>query len=113
MDMIYISHPYTGNEENNRASAEQIATEFARKYPDVVFINPLNAMRHLKDTGIPYEVVLEQCKTLLAKCDGIIMAGSWVESRGCVEEYLHAKSLHMNVWERPILFETMYHTGKR
>ena len=113
MDMIYISHPYTGDEENNKTSAERIAAEFAQKYPDVVFINPLNAMRHLKDTGIPYEAVLEQCKTLLTKCDGIIMAGDWVRSRGCTEEYLYAKSLHMNIWERPMLFDSMYYKEKR
>lgn len=99
MDMIYISHPYTGDEENNRASAERIAAEFAQKYPDVVFINPLNVMKHLKDTSIPYEVVLEQCKTLLARCEGIIMAGNWKDSRGCMEELGYAKEHHLPVWD--------------
>ena len=113
MDMIYISHPYTGDEENNKASAERIAADLAKKYPDAVFINPLNAMQHLKGTGIPYETVLEQCKTLLAKCDGIIMAGDWVRSSGCTEEYLYAKALHMNIWGKPMLFEALYHEAKR
>ena len=76
MNMIYISHPYTGNEKDNRKAAAAIAAELAKKYPYILFVNPLDAMRHLKAAGIPYDTVLEQCKTLLGKCDGAIMAGN-------------------------------------
>ena len=77
MNMIYISHPYTGNEKDNRKAAAAIAAELAKKYPYILFVNPLDAMRHLKVAKTPYDTVLEQCKTLLGKCDGVIMAGNW------------------------------------
>ena len=105
MDVIYISHPYTGDEKNNRKSAEKIAEELSRKYPYIVFLNPLNAMRHMKDTKIPYETVLAQCKTLLARCNGVIMAGKWKDSYGCMAEYKHAQEQNMTVWESIDEFE--------
>ena len=84
MNMIYISHPYTGAEKENRKAAAAIVAELARKYPHILFVNPLDAMRHLKTAKIPYDAVLEQCKTLLGKCDGVIMAGNWKDSNGCM-----------------------------
>ena len=101
MDVIYISHPYTGDEKNNRKAAEKIAEELSLKYPYIVFLNPLNAMRHMKDTKIPYDTVLAQCKTLLARCNGVIMAGKWKDSYGCMEEYLEAIAQKIIVWESP------------
>ena len=98
MKMIYISHPYTGKEKQNRKAAEEIAMELSKKYSGIVFVNPLNAMQHLKDTDISYEIVLEQCKLLLSKCDGVIMAGDWEKSKGCLAELTFAKVRKISVW---------------
>lgn len=38
---IYISHPFTGAEKQNRQQARWLATKFAKQYPGVIFINPL------------------------------------------------------------------------
>ena len=57
MNMIYISHPYTGGERDNRKAAAAIAAGLARKYPHILFVNPLDAMRHLKAAKIPYDTV--------------------------------------------------------
>lgn len=104
MDMIYISHPYTGNEKENKKDAAQIMRKLGKKYPDVLFINPLAVMAHLKDR-ISYEKVLAQCKALLAKCDGLILSGNWKDSYGCTEEYLFATSRNMPVWDNPDDFD--------
>lgn len=37
MEVLYISHPYTGNEEENRKEARRITEILARLYPDTVF----------------------------------------------------------------------------
>ena len=105
MKFIYISHPYTGQEVKNRSNAGKIAAELAKKAPHILFINPLDAMRHLKTAEAPYEDILEKCKALLTKCDGIIMAGDWKNSYGCMAEYEHAKSLRMTIWESIDEFE--------
>lgn len=90
MKMLYISHPYTGNEQQNLQLAEEVAAKLAKEFQHILFINPLNSMRHLKTAELEYDVVLAQCIELLDRCDGIIMAGNWVQSRGCREEYNHA-----------------------
>lgn len=99
MKMIYISHPYSGQEVKNRSQAVKIAAGLFKKTPYVLFINPLDVMRHLKTAKASYEVVMEKCKALLEKCDGIIMTGEWKASNGCMEEYNYAKSLRIPIWE--------------
>ena len=99
MKMIYISHPYTGKEKQNRKAAEEIAMELSKKYPGIVFVNPLSAMQHLKDIDISYDTVLAQCKTILSKCDGVIMAGDWPKSNGCQEELSFAMAHGIDVWD--------------
>ena len=99
MKMIYISHPYTGNERTNDYKARLIAAKLAEEYPDIVFINPLAAMRHLRYTELPYETVLEQCIELLCCCEGIIMAGNWRDSKGCMKEYDFAKKVKFPIYD--------------
>lgn len=101
MKLIYLSHPYTGDETENRRDAQKIAAALAKKYPGILFVNPLDAMRHLKVARLLYEDVMEQCKALLDKCDGLIMTGDWRFSTGCMEEYLYARQHHIVVWESP------------
>ena len=104
MRMIYISHPYTGREIPNRADAEHIAADLAKRFPGVAFFNPLNAMRHLKNTKLPYETILAQCVALMEKCDGVIMTGDWKKSYGCGKEREYAKAQNMIVWDSPAEF---------
>ena len=99
MRLIYIAHPYTGDESKNRADAEQIAASLAKKFPTVVFINPLNVFRHLKKAETSYDDTLAQCIALMEKCDGVIMTGDWKDSEGCRREYEHAKAWNMTVYE--------------
>lgn len=44
MIAIYLSHPFTGNEEENRRQARAYAEEIAHKRPDILIVNPLDAM---------------------------------------------------------------------
>ena len=105
MKLIYISHPYSGQEVKNRSNAGKIAAELTKKAPHILFINPLDAMRHLKTADASYEDILEKCKALMEKCDGIIMAGDWKNSYGCMAEYEHAQEQNMTVWESIDEFE--------
>ena len=91
MKMLYISHPYTGNTKYNMHEAEEIAAELSNLYHKTLFINPLNVMKHLQNSSLSYDEILEQCIVLLHKCDGIILTGEWQNSKGCVEEFKSAK----------------------
>ena len=99
MKMIYISHPYTGEETRNRRESELIAAMLSAKLPRVVFVNPLNAFRHLQKAELSYEETIGQCLALLGKCDGIIMAGNWKDSHGCRQERRRAQEMRIPVWD--------------
>lgn len=97
--MIYISHPYTGNELQNMKDAEKIAIKLADKYPSITFINPLATFHHLEKTSLTYEDCLDCCLDLLSYCDGIIMTGDWRISNGCQEEYKYAMKRQFHIYE--------------
>ena len=90
--MIYISHPYTGNEEENLKDAERIATELAKKHPDGVFINPIATMRHEALAGSDYFTILQKDLILLDNCKAVIFCEGWQQSKGCMCEYGYAKA---------------------
>lgn len=85
MRRYYISHPYTGNEEKNRAEAARIQRELQERYPEVLFLNPLAMFAPLVD--LPYEQVMLYCLEMLKSCDEVIMAGDYVYSKGCLREF--------------------------
>lgn len=99
MKMLYISHPYTGDEEKNCAEAYFIVARLARKFPDVAFLNPLDAMRYAVAAKLDYDTVLSQCISILRRCDGIIMTGSWQESEGCRKEHKAAVTAGIRVYD--------------
>lgn len=89
--MVYISHPYSGNEDKNIKEAQEITIELATKNPNKTFINPLATFHHLEIINASYENCLKQCLELLSVCDSIIMTGDWKNSKGCLVEYEYAK----------------------
>ena len=99
MKLVYVSHPYSGEEVKNRSDSTKIVAKLADLYPHIVFVNPLNAMRHINQTKLTYDDTLALCIGLLAACDGIIMTGDWQKSNGCKVERDFALSRGMAVWE--------------
>lgn len=96
--MYYVSHPFTGNEEDNRQEARKITAELKKKFEDDIFLNPLDAFKYIelvKDWD--YNEALKQTTELLRKCDGIIMTGNWRNSWGCLKEKEIAENLQIEV----------------
>lgn len=104
MKMVYISHPYTGNERRNIYEAECISKELSNQFPDIVFINPLNVFKHLQNSSLSYSEIMKQCIELMHHCDAMIMTGDWRSSNGCMMEYNNAKC---PIFERISSFSTM------
>ena len=107
MNAFYISHPYTGDEDKNRAEAIYITAKLAAKYPNILFINPLVAMYHTMTAELDYDTVMFQCQELIRRSDGVIMTGNWQESKGCMMEYYFACKNHMLVWNSVAEFEKL------
>lgn len=87
----YISHPYTGNEERNRAEATEIHRILQKRYPDILFLNPLAMFEPIGD--MEYEQVMEYCLEALRDSDTIVMSGKFMDSRGCIRELKEARAL--------------------
>ena len=83
--MHYLSHPFSGDEENNRAAAEAIQRELQERYPRVLYVNPLANFKAL--TGMTYGKIMDYCLELLMRCDGVTMAAS----TGCIIELTCAR----------------------
>lgn len=98
MMMLYVSHPYTGNEEANRERAAAITKMLANTYPDTVFINPLDTFRAQGTGGLSHEELLAQCVELMGRCDGVIFCEGWEKSKGCAEEMEAARQMSMPRW---------------
>jgi hypothetical protein len=97
--MIYLSHPYTGNEQENIASAEKIAVELAKKHPDLFFINPIATMKHEGIAGREYKSIINDCLELLGHCTAVIFCEGWQDSKGCMAEYGYAKGKDLLIYE--------------
>ena len=85
MKKIYLSHPYTGDEERRRAEAAKIQRDLQGRFPDMIVLNPLAMFAALED--VPYEQVMEYCLAELQDCDLVVMAGDYLQSEGCLREY--------------------------
>ena len=99
MKLIYIAHPF-GGEQSNIDKAGKLIKELLHKHPDCTFYSPLHA------TGLFYSQLtylggMEHCFEALSRCGELWLCGRWHESRGCNMEYGYAKAK-----EIPIKFIT-------
>mgnify|MGYP000867589659 FL=1 len=89
MKWYYISHPYTGNEEENRKKAADVQRHLHEMYADIMCINPLAMFAPLAD--LSYEEVMTYCLEVMHPADAVIMCRGYEKSRGCMREYEAAK----------------------
>ena len=83
MKRYYISHPFTGNEEENKADADRIRAALKEAHPDICFMNPLGMFGN-KDTD--YCTALADALELLSSCEAVIFCPGWEDSTGCRAE---------------------------
>jgi hypothetical protein len=89
MKLIYLAHPY-GGDENNVEDAKQMVKRLVKKFPETVFLSPLQATGFYYN-DIPYIQGMEHCLEMLSRCDELLLCsdyqgGSWQESKGCCME---------------------------
>ena len=89
MKKYYLSHPYTGNEAENIASARRKKVKLQASCMDALVINPLDFFLGIDQVLNPSEV-MEKAIFLLKDCDAMILCDGWQDSKGCQEEYAYA-----------------------
>lgn len=95
MKMMYISHPFTGNEKENAAGAKRVKKALQLAYPNICFINPLDEFGD--NDKLDYCAVLSLAMELLSRCDGVIFCRNWEKSTGCKAEMAYAKKAGMEI----------------
>lgn len=90
INIVYISHPYGGSDENKR-EIEGIIRDLCDRYSDVLFISPVNAFEFLYDY-IDYDDGLKACFWLLQQCDEMWVYGDYESSEGCRSEIKYCES---------------------
>jgi len=90
MELVYIAHPYTGDEEANTKRAQAIRAGMQQEYPDKVFLTPLGIFGDKDNQSVDYCQELGQCLELLSRCDTVIFCDGWEESAGCRAEMAFA-----------------------
>ena len=87
-DLVYVAHPY-GGDPKNVEKIKAIIRKLREENPNNVYISPVLCFGFYYN-DVPYLDGIEECLTVLDKCDFIILCGDWEESRGCNIEYIHA-----------------------
>lgn len=88
MKWIFISHPLTGNEEENKAKEREICKEILESKQGLP-ISPLALFNFIdKESQDLREMIMAVCKRMIDICDEVWIYG---DSPGCREERQYAK----------------------
>ena len=93
--MIYISHAY-GGIPDNIAEVELIIKDLVKRNPGHTFVSPIHCFGFLY-SDVPYQVGLDMCLELLAKCEAMWVFGK--HSIGVLEEIEYCE-VHGIPWEQ-------------
>lgn len=95
--IIYISHPFSGNEDNKKLIETKVK-KLMEIYPNCLFISPVHTFGYLyNDTT--YEKGIDMCLKLLEKCDEVWIISKYYEnSKGCLIERSYAHAIGIPVF---------------
>lgn len=83
MKRVYISHPFTGDENYNLEHAGKVRAALKEAHPDVCYLNPLGMFG---DEDTDYTTALADALELLSVCEEAIFCPGWEKSTGCRAE---------------------------
>lgn len=101
MKVYYVSHPFTGNEKENRFDARLMTAllQANEEYQDIYFYNPLDAMRAQDIAELSYAEIMACSLEMMRRCDAVVMTGHWPKSKGCSQEFVAAQSYDIPVFQ--------------
>ncbi len=98
MNIVYVAHPFRGDEQTNTLRVSKICRALRAKYPDDLFLSPIHAFRWFRTD---HEGALEHCLRMLSRCDEVLFFGRWWESDGCRKELAYAIRHNMKIYVQP------------
>ncbi len=88
--IIYISHPF-GGDENNQRIIGRLIVKLQKTFPDFLFISPIHSFSFAYH-DVSYQKGLNMCLWLLEKCDEMWVFGDYQFSIGCMSEIAYCKN---------------------
>ena len=85
--VAYLAHPYGGNHQN-MVEARLLAGTLYEEFPKLTILNPLDNGEYM--LGDDEETIIKHDLELLARCDVLILAPGWEDSKGCNKELSEA-----------------------
>ncbi|WP_101913157.1 DUF4406 domain-containing protein [Megasphaera vaginalis (ex Bordigoni et al. 2020)] len=117
MKLIYVAMPYGGKKEVEARAAKilqdlnsqeyRIPYRLRKQLPDIEIENKYTYISPVLAFGasyhdLTYEDGIDDCLTLLSRCDALIILGeNWAESRGVMAEYAFAQARGIPVLYMP------------
>lgn len=89
MRLVYLAHPY-GGDEKNVEDAKQTVRRLVKQFPGKAFLPPLQATGFLYE-DVPYIDGMNMCIEILSRCDELWLCPGWQDSKGCCMEYAVAR----------------------
>lgn len=108
MNLVYVAHPYGGDERNAQAVKQIIEDLTEGNHPllenptvpavhalfgvaakdlmQAVYVPPIHQQGFMY-AGTPYLTGLQKCLELLRRCDVLLLCGDWQNSKGCLAEF--------------------------
>lgn len=112
--LIYISHPYSGLEENSKEIEEIMFKLCSNKeiIKNNCFVSPVHNYGYMY-SKLSYDDGLQLCLDLLNRCDFMILFGDWQQSKGCTAEVKEFNKLKRPMLEIPSmqLFDEIIASG--
>ena len=99
MTKVYISHSYSGKEENKQ-DIERIARLLVKKFPNIVPVSPVHTYGYLYN-DVDYDRGLDFCIELLKTCDCMWVFGDYSNSKGVHAEidYCEKHGIEYAIWD--------------
>lgn len=92
--VAYLAHPYGGNHQN-MVEARHLATTLYEEFPKLTILNPLDNGEYM--FGDDEETIIKHVLELLARCDVLLLAPGWEDSKGCNKELNKALDKGMDI----------------
>lgn len=92
--VAYLAHPY-GGDHQNLVEARMLAGTLYEQYPKLTILNPLDNGEYM--LGDDEENIINHDLELLARCDVLLLAPGWEDSKGCNKELNKALDKAMDI----------------
>ncbi len=86
MFTVYMSSPYTGDEEKKRLIVRRIAALIVSVFPGMAVVNPSDALQYATMTKLSHDEILKFNIELLSRCDAVLVRDGWVRNPICRRE---------------------------